>query len=199
MEQQIDATYLRPGPVAKATAIGIGAVGLGAGILLATWGISLLWHPTSPEVAVRIENPEIRVRQESPFVVKQEKPFTVEQPGPLKIEPPQVAVKVGHPSPSPTSGIGGDGRTSTGDVIKREVTVFSSVKYGAGSVVTGWNYRNGSGGVPFSQYCYYIIGNVDRSSTRIDIASNGVRLPQTSTSLVPNPEEAFEKCQWWQA
>src|SRR5215471_15644535 len=104
MEQQLDATYLRPGPFAKASAIGITAVGLGAGILLATWGISLLWHPTLPEVAVRIENPEIRVRQESPFIVKQEKPFIIEQPGPLKVDPAQVTVKVDNEPRLPASG-----------------------------------------------------------------------------------------------
>ena len=41
-------------------------------------------------------------------------------------------------------------------VIKREVTVFSNVRHGPGTSPTGWTYRDGSGGVPYLQYCYYI-------------------------------------------
>src|SRR5262249_39414743 len=113
MEQQMDATYLRPGPIAKACAIGIGAAGIGIGIFLAAWGISFLWRPTLPEIAIRIANPELRVRQDAPFIVKQEKAFTIEQPGSLKIDPSHVTVKVEQPTPSTTSGAGEDGRTPT--------------------------------------------------------------------------------------
>jgi len=42
MEQRLDASYLHPGPVERAAAIGIIAVGAGTAVLLAAWGISLL-------------------------------------------------------------------------------------------------------------------------------------------------------------
>jgi hypothetical protein len=41
-------------------------------------------------------------------------------------------------------------------VIKREVTVFLKRETWARHVTTGWTYRDGSGGVPHLQYCYYI-------------------------------------------
>ena len=90
----------------------------------------------------------------------------------------------------------GDGHTVTGAVIKREVTVFSAVKHEAGSVTTGWRYKDGaSDGAPMNQYCYYTINNFDGSNTRIDIAENGTRLP--NIGRVPRVEEALSKCQWW--
>jgi hypothetical protein len=85
-----------------------------------------------------------------------------------------------------------------GDVISREVTVFSNVKHGPGSVVTGWNYRDGGTSQPVTQYCYYTVPNPDRSSTKVDIALNGVATPLIGVALVPELEAALGKCQWWQ-
>jgi hypothetical protein len=142
--------------------MGLGAVGIGIGVLLAAWGISFLWRYTPPEI-----------------VVRQDKPFVVQQPEPLKIDP------------------GKDSKTAAGEIIRREVTVFSTVEHGPGTVVTGWNYRDGSGGVPTHQFCYYTAPDVDHSSKRVDIASNRARLPNLDPGMVPNLEEALVKCQWW--
>jgi hypothetical protein len=203
MEQRLDATYLHRGVVERATAIGIAAVGIGTGILLAAWGISFLWRYAPPEIAVRIANPELRVIQEAPFTVTQDKPFVIAQAEPLKIDPGKVTIKVEQTTPSSVSREANDtktatGKTATGEVIRREVTVFSNVKHGPGKVVTGWNYKDGSDGVPLGQYCYYSVPDVDHSQRKIDIASNGVRLPHASSALVPDLEEALAKCQWWQ-
>jgi hypothetical protein len=195
MEQRLDATYLRSGPFERAAAIGISAVAIGTGILLAAWGISFLWRYTPPEIAVRIANPEVRVTQSGPLTVTQDKPFVVAQPEPFKVERGELTVKVEQPSPTIS---GGDTKTPTGDVIRREVTVFSNVKHGPGTVVTGWNYKDGGGRVPVRQYCYYDASNVDNSSTRVDIAFNGDRAPHVNALLVPNLEGALAKCQWWQ-
>jgi hypothetical protein len=146
-------------------------------------------------MAVRIANPEVHVAQDAPLKVSQDKPFAVEQTEPLKIDPAKVIVRMEE---SPRSVLNADPKTTAGDVIRREVTVFSNVKHGAGTVVTGWNYRDGSGGVPVQQFCYYAAPNVDRSSKRVDIAANRVRLPDLDARLVPDLEEALTKCQWWQ-
>ena len=85
-----------------------------------------------------------------------------------------------------------------GDVIKREVTIFSHVQHGTGRVVTGWNYRDGRGGTPVTQFCYYTSRNPDQSSKRVDLAADGVRRPPIGNDLVPDVEGALSKCQWWQ-
>jgi hypothetical protein len=198
MEQRLDATYLRPGLAERTTAIGIGAVCIGTGILLAAWGISFLWRYTPPEIAVRVANPELHVTQDSPLKVSQDKPFVVVQSEPLKIDPAKVIVRVDEPPRSIDKGVSTDSKTAGGDVIRRGVTVFSNVEHGPGTVVTGWNYRDGSGGEPIQQFCYYTAPNVDHSTKRVDIASNGVRSFDVDAQLVPDLEEALGKCQWWQ-
>src|SRR6476469_8565798 len=160
MEQQLETAFLRPGPAERAGALAIGAVGLGLGVLLATWGISLLWRYTPPEI--RIANPEVTVRQEGPFTVQQDRPFTIQQPPPIKVELPQAPINPVFPfPPSAAGGPNAPLKTPAGDVIKREVTVFSSVDHAAGAVVTGWKYADGRGGVPFSEFCYYSAPSLD--------------------------------------
>jgi hypothetical protein len=185
MEQRLDATYLKHGPFERAAAVALVVAGLGTGVLLAAGGISFLWRYAPPETAVRIGNPELHVTQDGPFTVTQQ----IVQQEPLKIE--QLPLSV-------ISGVGADATTATDQVIRREVTVFSNVKHGSGAVVTGWNYRDGGGGVPVGQYCYYSASKVDSSITRVDIASNGIPAPHISALLVPNLEGALAKCQWWQ-
>jgi hypothetical protein len=197
MEQRLDATYLRAGPIERLIAMAVGAVGIGTGILLAAWGIAFLWRYTPPEIAVRISNPEVRVTQETPLKVTQDKPFVITQSEPLKMDPAKLTVMVEGSPRSIDNGVSTDSKTAAGDIIRREVTVFSSVRHGPGTVVTGWNYRDGSGGAPIQQFCYYTAPNVDHSSNRVDIASNHVRLPNLDPGLVPDLEETLTKCQWW--
>lgn len=182
MEQRLDATYLRSGPFERAAAVGFCAVAIGAGILLAAWGISFLWSYKPPEI--RIANPEVTVKQDKPFEFA---PLKMDSGATIKAELP----------PAVTNGVGGNPKTTTGEVIRREVTVFSTVEHGPGHVTTGWKYRDGTGNVPLSQYCYYSAPNIDSSSTRIDIAVDGARSPTISASLVPELEGALAKCQWW--
>jgi hypothetical protein len=198
MEQRLDPAYLRCGPIERAAATAFVSVGIGVGVLLAAWGISLVWRYTPPEIAMRVANPELHVTQDAPFVVKQDKPFLLSPPKPFKIEPGEVAVKVEQSQqPHIKSELAKDSHTGTGDVIMRQVTVFSKVRHGPGIVVTGWNYKNGSGGVPVSQFCYYTALNADQSSKRVDIANDRVRQTDPSTGLVPELEGALSKCQWW--
>jgi hypothetical protein len=195
MEQRLDATYLH-GPVDRAAAAALVAAGLGVGVFLAAWGVSLLWRYTPPEITVRVANPEVHIAQDAPLVVKQDTPFVVAAPNPLKIEQGQLTVKVEQP-PSLSDRLGSNLQTAGGDVIKREVTIFSRVQHGPGGVFTGWNYKDGRDGTPVSQFCYYTARNPDQSSKRVDLAADGVRLPQISLDIVPDVEGAISKCQWW--
>jgi hypothetical protein len=176
MEQHLDATYLKHDLVDRAAATALVVAGLGIGVFLAAWGVSLLWRYTPPEISVRVANPNL--------VVKQDTPFVVAVPDPLNIEQGQLTVKVGQPA-------------SAGDVIKREVTFFSHVQHGQGSVVTGWNYKDGRGGTPVSQFCYYTSRNPDQSSKQVDLAADGVRLLHIRLDIVPDAEGALSKCRWW--
>lgn len=194
MEQRLNASHLRAGLIERAAAVGVVAVGLGVAVLLGAWGVSFLWRYTPPEIAVRvanpevhIANPEVRVTQDGPLTVMQDKPFTIAPPAPLRIDDRDLITRVQQ-----------DTQPASGNVITREVTVFSNVNHGQGFVTTGWIYRNGSGREPFRQYCYYYYTEpgLNGTNTRIDLASDGVRRPNISR-LVPDIETALAKCQWW--
>lgn len=196
MEQRLDATYLRAGLLERTVGVAICAVGIGAGMLLVAWGISFLWRYTPPEIKVRVANPELHLANPevhlSPLKVVQDKPFVLAPPGPLKLDPTSVILGRRF-----DYSVGKEGRTATGDVITRGVTVFTYVRHGPGTVVTGWNFKDGSGGVPVYQFCYYSSApNLDHSSTRVDIAAN--RVPWSiDAGLVPDLNSALTKCQWW--
>jgi hypothetical protein len=166
---------------------------MGVGVLLAAWGISLLWRYTPPEIAVRVKNPELHVLQDAPLTVKQDTPFVLAPPAPLKVEPGYLR----PPGLLTNDRLGSNSQAAAGDIIKREVTVFSYVQHGQGSVTTGWSYKDGRGDTPVSQFCYYIFRNPDQSSKRVDLANDGIQLPQISLDSVPDLEVALSKCRWW--
>ena len=200
METQLDHTYLRPGLIARAAAVGLAAVGVGAGVLLACWGLSFFWRYDDPVVRklealtqelatlnqkTTLETETLSQKMSQGLDALNQKINTLDQKVAL--------VKIG------TSGSAGGGReTYPGDVIKREVTVFSHVKHEPGQVVTRWVYKDGaSDGFPKSQSCYYDTDNFDRSSTIIELAKDGKRV--LNTGPVPRIDEALSKCQWWSA
>jgi hypothetical protein len=193
MEQQLDATYLRPCFVSKAFALSVAAIGIGTSILLAAYGISLFWRPTPipTTLDIRIANPELIVRQEKPFLMAPLKTLNAYPQAPNNR--PEQAWNSGPPK-----GVG-DPIIAPQEVIQQEVIVFLSVRHSDGSIVTGWKYPNGSGRVPSSQFCYFSSPNADKSSKRVDIAVNGTPLSETVLTLVPESEEALKKCQWWRA
>jgi len=154
---------------------------------LASWGVSLLWRYTPPEIAVRIANPELSIKNPELSIKNPE--LSIKQEAPIKKEPSQ--------QPSITGALDAGSQTGTGDVIKREVTVFSFMRHGPGTVATGWNYKDGSGGVPVSQFCYYTAIDLDHSSKKIDIAANRIPRSDFNPDLVPDLEGALAKCQWW--
>ena len=134
MEQRLDATYLRPGLVERTIAIGIGAVCVGTGILLAAWGISFLWRYTPPEIAVRIANPEVHVAQDAPLkVIPGQAICGRDSQNRSRSTPQRSLVKVDEPSRSIDEGVSTDLKTAAGDVIRREVTVFSNVEHRTGA------------------------------------------------------------------
>jgi hypothetical protein len=76
-------------------------------------------------------------------------------------------------------------------------TIFKSVAFGHGNVVTGWIFDNSNQVRPSRQYCYYDEPSSDKTHLRIDLGNNGAMLDD----LKPRPgldlTVAFGSCNWF--
>ena len=80
-------------------------------------------------------------------------------------------------------------------------TVFKSVKFGQGEVVTGWDFRsNQNYPEPWRQYCYYLQGSSDdfNASMKYNVGLNGV-IVQLGRYFPVDIQQAFSNCVWWRA
>jgi hypothetical protein len=161
-ETVLDHTYLRPGIVTRAGAIGLAAIGIGAGVLFACYGASFFFNTNAHLASIEGSLKELKHR-----------PIISDSPGPR-------------------------GKTINGNVIMSEVTMFHLVRHDKGSIYTGWKYPDGASAnqPPIAQYCYWQDWVGDGASVRIDLANNGVRLPNIANG-VPRLEDALKKCVWW--
>jgi hypothetical protein len=186
---------------------------VGAGVLLTCWGLSFFWRYDDPvlhgldvlthqlETLAQRENEQLKAVD----TVGQMAQKTVQQTSDLNRKLDQAVEAINLKIDTlldrkmvvPPGGNGfADGKTPNGDIIRREVTVFSSIDHYGGTVWTGWKYKDGaSAGAPLQQFCYWLSNNSSGQSTKIDIAYDGKRLK--NTGLVPMVEEAMAKCQWW--
>jgi hypothetical protein len=205
MEQRLDATYLQPGLIHRAAAVGFCAISIGVGIFLATWGISFLWHPAEdPRIDALVSHLEtLKEKVANGFDALGQKLGGLDAMTVKLDSLSQSVAGLDHhvgtlelKTASPLTGPGGSGKTPDGDIIKTMVTVFSEVDHEGGRVTTGWRYNDGASanGKPILQYCYYEVANLDGARTRIDMAYDRKGL---NFYHVPQPEEALRKCRWW--
>ena len=108
------------------------------------------------------ELPELKVASIPPLALEQSAPLELEEGvvkladgGTVSIVPDATisvkgSVTAHQPVQPPISSQ--PQKTSDGDAIKTEVTVFNQVSFGGGSVVTDWRYSNGSSKRPTYRY-----------------------------------------------
>lgn len=89
-------------------------------------------------------------------------------------------------------------RANTRIPIITNFTVFKSVAFDKGSVLTGWMFLTSAQKIPTSQYCYYIEHDEDLDlALKIDIADDGVMEPKKTTSGSFDVAAAFNRCVWF--
>jgi hypothetical protein len=176
-EQRLVTTYLAPDLLERAQSWGLIFVTLGVGIFLACLGAWLFLKPGTKEI-VKVEMPPAQV-------VRVEVPTAAPAPPPIDMS--QYVRKDQLPT-----------QTSTGEAIKRQVTLFASAAHANGEVVSGWIFKDGAAGsTPLNEYCYYGTDPVNNSpTTRVNLALNGTEIP-FDQSAVPDHEAALQKCQWF--
>jgi hypothetical protein len=187
-EQRLVTTYLGPDLLERAQSWGLIFVTLGAGIFLACLGAWLFLKSDTKEI-VKVEVPPAQI-------VKVEVPTSAPaaQPAPPPPAPQPDMSQYVKRSDLPA-------KTSTGEPIQREVTVFSKVEHPPGTVLTGWTFKDGAAGSPpIHQYCYYMDGQPTNDNPKtgvVYIATNGTVLESADKSAVPDYPQALTKCQWF--
>ena len=103
MKQRLNPEYLSPGLIERAAAVALVIVSIGIAAVLAAWGLC----------AAR--DPHVSVTREKPSII---------------VQPESSKGHAGNPTASSTDGKAGtQDKSSTGEVIRREVTVFSNVTH----------------------------------------------------------------------
>jgi hypothetical protein len=79
-------------------------------------------------------------------------------------------------------------------------TVFKTVRFDKGMVVTGWNFLTSSQKAPTEEYCYYT-QNAETPGVNVDLRLGSNRKPESPQS-VPNNFDiaaAFNRCVWFRS
>jgi hypothetical protein len=94
--------------------------------------------------------------------------------------------------------LGADSKPDSNARPVTNYTVFKTIQFANGEVVTGWNFRSSEDGTPSHQYCYYTLesGTDDNVSLRYNIAIDGTRVP-SGRGIPVDIEQAFANCVWF--
>jgi hypothetical protein len=100
-----------------------------------------------------------------------------------------------HPSAELLAGGRADGETS----VVTNFTIFKSVPFQGGSVVTGWRFDSSQDRRPSAQYCYFTqdLGDTD-TAVRIALAFDGEPNPKATPRKGFDPARARQSCIWFQ-
>lgn len=80
--------------------------------------------------------------------------------------------------------------------VRTNYTVFKNVKFGAGEVVTGYNFSP-AGSVPDRQYCYYASGADEQPYVTTPVAANGRYAAPAHPQEGLDPAKAAAECVWF--
>jgi len=92
-----------------------------------------------------------------------------------------------------------DAAPETGAHVTTNYTVFKTMAYGDGEVVTGWNYASSEALTPFEQFCQYA-QPVKRGSRLFVTLGKDARYIAPPPNEMRNfdPSQAYVNCQWFQ-
>jgi hypothetical protein len=81
--------------------------------------------------------------------------------------------------------------------VVTQYTIFKTVAFEKGSVVTGWRFDNSNQTTPANQYCYYDEPANDKTHFRIDLGENGKMINNLKPRVSLDPTAAFGNCNWF--
>lgn len=103
------------------------------------------------------------------------------------------------PIPRPSPEILAGGRPAGDAAVVTNFTIFKSVPFQGGTVVTGWRFDTSQDRRPSAQYCYFTqdLGDTD-TAVRISLAHDGVPVPKATPRKGFDPAQARQSCIWFQ-
>ena len=191
----------------KYLSIGVVAALVGAGVGAGQWAYAQVMQKTvhTDELAQAITKSleASKLKVETGGVVTVEGTVRLEDNQSVKLEQGQaVFVQQQHPMRVEGS-VQISVVTPTKKDLKREprevlnFSVFKSVPFGDGTVMTGWTFATSNQSYPSSQYCYFT-----QRADEFDI-SDSVTLAKNGTAVAPPPDRPFDlnaalaKCVWF--
>lgn len=184
---------------AKAWGIRLGAVGLMGLLIGAGVGLAFLGYAKSRDAsgaAERLAATLTRAIERSKLHAELD-PVRLDPGAQVRLDP-NAQVKIAPPDlPRPTRDqLKPDAASPSKASVTTDYTVFKSVRWGAGQVVTGYTFKP-EGTRPDHQYCYFANGLDRQSYTAIHIALEGRYVAP------PNPPQGFDaakaaqECIWF--
>lgn len=188
---------------AKAWLIRLGAVGLMALLVGAGVGLAFLGYAKSRDAdgaAERLAATLTKALERSTLHAELDPASTV------KLDPaaqvgldPNAKVHLADPPglPHPTrEQLKSDAAPPSKAQVRTNYTVFKSVRWGGGQVVTGYTFAPDVA-LPDHQYCYYADGIDKQSYTTIHIAAEGRYTPPPNPPSGLDPAKAAAECVWF--
>jgi hypothetical protein len=78
-----------------------------------------------------------------------------------------------------------------------QYTIFKTVAFDKGEVVTGWNFENSNQISPALQYCYYSEKSSDLVQVRTELGTNGAMIENFKLRPGVDLIAAFNNCVWF--
>lgn len=149
---------------------------------------------------VKMDPGKVTVQQDAPLqvtgdvAVHQDKPFAIAQDKPL-----QVAGEITANMPRPTGAqMAPTSRPASNAKAVTNYTIFKTVDFPPGQVVTGWRFDDSTQETPSHQYCYYNRTIEENADAAIYIGYDGnFKQPRHVPNGV-NITTAFQNCVWYQ-
>ena len=186
---------------AKAMLIRLGAVGLlglmiGAGVALACLGYARIRDANG--AAERLAGVLTDALEKATMHARLDPEASVHlDPAATVGLDPNAKVHLADPLPRPTAAqLRQDATAPSKSAVQTNYTVFKNVKFGAGEVVTGYNFSPESA-LPDRQYCYYANGAGDQSYVTTPIAANGRYVAPLHPAEGVDAVKAAAECVWF--
>ena len=180
----------------RLAAIGVMGLLIGAGVGLAFLGVAKSRDASG--AAERLAETLTKAIERSKLHAELDPASTVKlDPAAQVAMDPNATVKMDAALPHPTRDqLNPDASPASKTQVQTHYTVFKAVRWGAGEVVTGYNFAP-DGKLPDHQYCYYA-GGIDRQAfNTLHIAAEGRYIAPNNPPAGVDPVKAAAECVWF--